>query len=251
MIRRTPEFAPAHSRLAQSLASLHRLDEAAATYREAIRLSPRFAVAYAGLGGVLRQLGDFDAASAAFRTAFEIQPEPQWQAMVRNELARTTRWSALAPRLAGVLQGSDHPRDAAEALEFAYLAHARLEFAGAARLFALAFRVEPRLADDLYAANRYNAACCAALAARGRDPGEPRATGRALEWLRADLTARSGVVRGGQDADRAQLRQALGHWKVDPELAGLRDPRPLPRSPSPSAGAGRPSGPRSIPSSPR
>ncbi len=105
MIRRTPGFAPAHSRLAQALANLHRLDEAAAAYREAIRLAPRFAVAYAGLGRVLRQLGDFDAASAAFRTAFEIQPDPQWQAMVRHELARTTRWAALAPRLAGVLAG--------------------------------------------------------------------------------------------------------------------------------------------------
>ena len=109
------------------------------------------------------------------------------------------------------------PATRPRSLEFAYLAHARLEFAGAARLFALAFRLEPRLADDLYAANRYNAACCAALAATGPAGrrGEP-ARQAALEWLRDDLAARSGVIRGGQEADRAQLRQALGHWKVEP-----------------------------------
>ena len=240
-IRLSPGFAPAHARLARALASQHRPEAAAASYREAIRLAPRFALAYAGLGGVLRQLGDFAGAAAALRTAFEIQPDPQWQAMMRHELARTDRWAALASRLPGVLRGADQPRDAAEALEFAYLAHERLEFAGAARLFALAFRLEPRLADDLGQAHRYNAACCAVLAAAGRSRGEPHPAAAAaaesrriaLEWLRGDLAARSAVLRDGQAADKAQLLQALGHWKVDADLAGVRSAEALGRLPEP------------------
>jgi tetratricopeptide (TPR) repeat protein len=240
-IRLQPKFAPAHAQLARALATQHQPEAAAASYREAIRLAPQFVQAYAALGGVLRQIGDFAGAAAALRTAFEIQPDPQWQAAMRLELARTERWAGMAPRLPGVLGGADRPRDAAEALEFADLARGRLEFAGAARLFAMAFRLEPRLADDLGQANRYNAACCAVLAAAGRSRGEPHPAATAaaesrrtaLEWLRLDLAARSVVLRDGQAAEKAQLLQALGYWKADPDLADVRSADALGRLPEP------------------
>jgi serine/threonine-protein kinase len=240
-IRQTPEFVLAHGRLGQVLTNLGRLEEAAAAYRETVRRAPRYAAAHAGLGGVLRQLGDFDGASAALRTAFELQSDPQWQAMLRRELDRTARWAALAPRLAGVLRGSDRPGDAAEVVEFAYLAHARLDFVAAAQLFGRAFRLEPRLAEDWNEAHLYNAACCAAMAACGRGRGESRlaapeiveARQASLGWLRADLAARSRLPREAEAAEKGQLLQVLGHWKVDPELAGLRDAEALAGLPEP------------------
>jgi serine/threonine-protein kinase len=234
-IRKTPEFAPAHARLGQALAGLGRPEEAADAYREAVRRAPRFALAHAGLGGILRQLGDFVGAAAALRTAFELQSDPQWRAMMRRELDRTARWAVLSPRLPGVLRGIDRPRDPAEVLEFAYLAHARLDFVGAARLFSLAFGLEPWMAEDLNQANRYNAACCAALAACGHGRGQTGLTApavtearqAALEWLRTDLAARSHLSRDAQAVEKGQLLQVLGHWKVDSELAALREPAAL------------------------
>jgi hypothetical protein len=159
---------------------------------------------------------------------------------MRNELARTERWAALAHRLPAVLDGSDRPRDASEAIDFAYLAHARLSFAGAARLFAAAFRLQPRLADDLSSAHRYNAACSAAIAAAGRSRDEPLpAAGRseerraALEWLRADIAARAAVVSNGQPAEKTQLLQVLEHYRVDSDLAAVRSPRAVAELPAP------------------
>ena len=70
------------------------------------------------------------------------------------------------------------------------------------------------LADDLERGHRYNAACCAARAAsRGESDAAPWRE-RALEWLRADLEALS---------SRADLSARLRHWKLDPDLAHVRD----------------------------
>jgi hypothetical protein len=49
----------------------------------------------------------------------------------------------------------------------------------------------------------------------------------ALQWLRADLAARSHLPGDAQDSERRQLLQVLDHWKVDPELARLREPAAL------------------------
>ncbi len=43
--------------------------------------------------------------------------------------------------------------------------------------------------------------------------------GRALDWLRADLA----LHRKQLDADAAACRRALDHWRMDPDLAGVRD----------------------------
>ena len=157
-----------------------------------------------------------------------------------------------------VLGGADQPRDAAESWNSPTSPTTRLEFAGAARLFDLAFRIEPRLADDLNQAHRYNAACCAALAAAGRAGASPltasadrRSEAEALRWLRVDLAARSDCPATPRPSEKAQLLQALGHWKVDTELAGVRDAGALAGSPSPNAGPGWLSGGRSTPSSVR
>ncbi|MGP0067865.1 MAG: protein kinase domain-containing protein [Isosphaeraceae bacterium] len=240
LIRLAPDYAPSHARLAQCLSALRRLDEAVAEYREAIRIAPQFALAHANLASVLRQRGDFVGASAEFRTAFELYSDPQWQSAIREELARTELRAALAPRLIAVADGKAQPRDAAETLEFAYLAHEQQRFAAASRLFDRAFAIEPKLAQDRNRSNRYNAACAAALAASGEGRDAPsldkvardRLRRQAHHLLKADLAALE-PFRKGQPFERAQLQRTLSHWKVDTDLASLRSPQALAQLPEP------------------
>jgi eukaryotic-like serine/threonine-protein kinase len=240
MVRRWPNYAQAHARLGLCLASLRRLDEAIAEYREAIRIAPQFAYARASLAATLRQRGDFAGAAAEFRTAFELYSDPQWQATMREQLARTERRAALAPRLIDVLGGKAQPANAGEALELAYLAHEQQRFAAASRLFDRAFEIDPKLAEDRDSSNRYNAACAAALAAtvQGRDepPPDPASSARlrrrAYQLLAADLAALE-ALRNGQPFEKARLFQTLSHWTVDPDLAGIRTPQALTQLPQP------------------
>ena len=79
------------------------------------------------------------------------------------------------------------------------------------------------------------------MAACGRGRSESRLTAaaivnarqRSLGWLRADLAARSRLPRDAQAAEEGQVLQVLGHWKVNPELAGLRDAEALAGLPEP------------------
>jgi hypothetical protein len=106
------------------------------------------------------------------------------------------------------------PRDAAERIELAEILAARARHAEAARMYADAFVGDPELAHDLARGNRYNAACCAVRAASRGEADAAGLRGRALAWLRADLDARQ---------PSTDLAATLGHWKLDPDLAHVRD----------------------------
>src|SRR5262249_14405803 len=102
------------------------------------------------------------------------------------------------------------------------------------------FSVEPKLAEQLSAAPRYNAACAAAQAAAGQgedaarldDKERARLRRQALDWLRADLTLRTRQGESDKSTDRTAAQQALRHWQQDPDLAGLRDPAALEKLPA-------------------
>lgn len=130
-----------------------------------------------------------------------------------------------------MLRGGDRPKDVAERQTLARMARAAKRFAGAARLFAEALEADPKLADDLEAAHRYNATCAAALAAAGRGEDDPKPDdaaraklrAQALGWLQADLALR----RKQLDAAPAAALRALTYWTHDPDLAGVRDAQAL------------------------
>ena len=92
-------------------------------------------------------------------------------------------------------------------------------------------------ADDRNLAHRYNAACCALLAAAGQPAGRPpldesaRSAMRrsASDSLEAELDSWSNVLRHGSPDDRTRIRPALEHWKQDTDLAGIRAPEALAR----------------------
>jgi eukaryotic-like serine/threonine-protein kinase len=227
-VRLNPTVPHGHDNLGTVLSAQG--DEAGAVrcFREAIRLDPKYANGYYNLGVSLATLGQFEEAAAAYREAIRLAPSnPQ----PRNNLARLERTRELFLRLPGVLSGTARPAAPGEALEFADLCSrpSQRRYAVAARLAGGAFAADPKLADDLAAQHRYNAACYAARAARGdgvdapADPGERGALrAKALGWLRADLAARQKQAASANPADRKAAADALTHWLGNPDLSGGR-----------------------------
>jgi serine/threonine-protein kinase len=121
-------------------------------------------------------------------------------------------------------------------VEFAQLCSLKQRFAAAAGLYAEAFASLPRLAADLGAAHRYNAACSAARAecgqgadAAGLSPADRlRWRRQALTWLRDDLAAYATQL-AADPSSGPRVAQRMRHRQADPDLAGLRDPAQLAR----------------------
>jgi tetratricopeptide (TPR) repeat protein len=232
-IRLDPGFAFAHNNLGFLLRARGDLAGAEAAFRQALRLDPGYAPAHNHLGLVLQQKGDMDGAVAAYKRALQIEPKNTFALTLLPEAEQGSR---LLRRLPAVLAGKDQPKTPAEACELAFLCaqpfHQR--FAAAARLYEGAFAADAKLVDDLAAAHRYNAACCAARAARGDGAGAPanparRAAlrGKALAWLRADLARFEEQAASAEVPRRRTAADTLTHWLADTDLSGLREPKAL------------------------
>jgi serine/threonine-protein kinase len=236
-IRLWPGSIHAQVTLCRALAALAQFDEAIATGREACRLQPSYARACASLATALRRRGDYQEAVLELRKAAGLSADAVELAQIKHELGQTERYSVLAPRLEAVLRGDDKPKSPAEILEFANLALDRARFAGSVGLYAQALKADPELARNPYVPNRYNAACAAAVASscpskdapKLAEPAQADLRGQCRRWLEEDLQAWSKKLNGGVLADREQTHRSLERWKVDHDLAGIRDSRALAR----------------------
>jgi serine/threonine-protein kinase len=234
-----PDLAEAHVNLGLALFKQGRLAEAGAACRKAIELKPDYAEAHCNLGHALRDQGHFRQALQALQRGHALGAKnPRWPYPSAAWVRRCQRLADLDARLPALLRGDDRPQ-AGEHLVLADLCLVKRLYAAAARFFADGFADQPRLAEDLRAGHRYNAACAAALAAAGQgqdagpldDKGRARLRRQALDWLRADLAAWTKVVDQGPAQARPVGRQTLRHWQKDPDLAGLRDPDALAKLP--------------------
>jgi len=70
-----PDYAEAHSNLGTTLKELGRLDEAEASYTQAIVLKPDYAEAHNNLGNTLTELGRLGEAEASYRQAIALKPD--------------------------------------------------------------------------------------------------------------------------------------------------------------------------------
>jgi tetratricopeptide (TPR) repeat protein len=231
-VRLKPDDAEAHSNLGLDPRAQGKLSEAIAEYCEAIRLKPDLAEAHCNLGHTLSKQGQFREALAELRRGHELgSKEPGWRYPSAEWVRQAERMVELEIRLPAVIRGADKPKDAAERLEFAYFAYNTKQFSLSARLFGESLGTDPKLAEDMKAGNRYNAACAAALAAAGKgnekppldEPEKTRWRKQALEWLKADLAHWSKQAETGRPEAKARVRQKLQHWKADADLAGIRD----------------------------
>ncbi len=253
-----PKNTAAHVNLGIALQAKGQVDAAIASYRKAIELDPKFSMAHHGLGFALDAAGKQLEAIAAWRRSVALQPaQPNvwyWIAKAEanqgriNEADEAFRkvaelYPADSPRgrearqfrsFSAVLRGEGKPTDPAERLEFARLAHQQKRYAFAARQSAEAFAAEPKLADDLKTAHRYNAARSAALAAVGQgkeeapldDAAKAKLRGQALEWLMAELSA------WGKHPSQRAIMRTVNQWQQDIDLVAIRDKEALAKLPA-------------------
>jgi serine/threonine-protein kinase len=208
--------------------------EAEAAYRKAIDFKPDYALAHCNLGDALKRQGRFAESLAAYRRGHELgSKQPGWRYPSLQLVRTAERFVALEKKLLAILAGEESPANPGEALVLASMCQQphNKRYAASARLYADAFAAEPKLAADLKAQHRYNAACSAALAAAGQGvdarslPDKVAAMFRrwALGWLRDDLTAYSKSAEQNDPAAKRAIQQRLTHWRCDPALASLRD----------------------------
>jgi serine/threonine protein kinase/Tfp pilus assembly protein PilF len=242
-IRINKHLPKAHHNLGDALQAKGRLEDAIAEYRAAIRLKKEFAEAYCNLGNVLRRQGQFREALEALRRGDELgrAQGPRWRYPSAQWVRQCERLVELDGRLPDLLEGKATPASPAESIELAQLCNVKRLHRAAARFYTDAFAAEPKLADDLRAEHRYNAACAAALAGCGQgkdadkldDKERVRLRRQALDWLRTDLEAWGRLLDEGPDRPgrMATGTRALKHWLVDSDFAGVRGPEALARVP--------------------
>jgi serine/threonine-protein kinase len=227
-----PDYPEAYNNLGNALQAKGLSDEAVAAFRKAIELKPDYALAYTNLGATLLQRGEFRAALAAYRQAHELGPkQPGWHLPTADWVAQAERLVPLEDRLPALLKGETQPADAERILLARYCHEHRHRYALATRLWEQAFANQPKLAEDLKAGYRYDAACAAARAGCGEgadaarldDRERARLRGQALAWLRADLAEWSKEAQRQTPEARAAVRKQMEHWQTDEDLSGLRD----------------------------
>ena len=218
-----------------------RLDEAIESLQEAARLKPNSAPLRQTLIGALITRGRFDDAHKESELLIQGTPTGDLGRPRADVVARHSQLVAeLAADLAAVENGTRVPKDGAECLAFADLFRARRDYAKAVGYFARAFEAHfgtPYQVIDGYW-RTFDAARCAALAGAIGDDGDGASSDErkawralALAWLRQQLQGHETLfARGGLGSHRLLL-MSLVEWKVDPDLAALRDDALLERLP--------------------
>ncbi len=224
-----------------------RVADAEQCYRQLLQLDSIDVYTLAGLAHLLRRVQRSDEADAfarraadqkkpvyaAIRQALELDSEGKidealaaWarvsaadgdRALAQWSLSRALRLKKLLPRLPAVVAGTSPLRSYGEVLRAWDLCRVTGQPAAAVRLAEAAFAQNPRLARS----RRYDAACCAALAA-AKDP--PLAD-KAHTWLRSELIELS--RQAADDKAAPVVRHALLRWQRDPDLRAVRDPATL------------------------
>jgi serine/threonine protein kinase/WD40 repeat protein len=238
VLQLSPRDPSAHSDLAWTLAANKELDAAVESYRNVIAIDPEHRGALTNLRDLSLRQGHYaeahQSAQQLLKRTYKFQPE--WADVVRRaELCE--RLAALAPRLSDLIAGQEAPANNRERLDVALLCQLQRRHVNAVRLYNDAFAAEPKAADDLQSWDRYNAACCAVLAASGQaiDTGpldeaeRGRLRGQALAWLRADLQLWTKQLAGDAAKD---TRRVLEHWQRDSDFIDVRGEEAIKRLPA-------------------
>ena len=248
-----PADADAHYNRGITLAEQGKLDEAITEFREAIRLQPDFSPAHSCLTAALRRKGEFTEALSVLREVRDFGKAEAEKAqgvhaapdafgftqIIERSIAEFEPLAELEKKLPSVLSGQARPASVAETLAVAQLCSEKKLHAASARFWAEAFQSDRRLADPAAVPYRYYAACEAVLAGSGQGKADPpldraaqaRLRRQALDWLKAELAAWDAGVGGNDPQALEEAAWAVGGWKMQPDLAGVRDPDALARLP--------------------
>jgi tetratricopeptide (TPR) repeat protein len=235
-----PDYANAHTNLGSALRAKGDLDGAVAAHLRALAIRPDYAEAHISLGSALRDQGRFAEALESRRRGHELgSKRPDWRIPSARMVEESERHVALDARLPAILRGEAAARDAGDRIALADLCNRKSLHVASARFYGEAFATDAALAETGKTPHRYNAACAAALAGsgKGKDDHRPDDAARAglrskaLGWLRDDLAAWSKILEGGNPKAPPAIIQQLAHWKVDTDLAGIRDDAELAKLP--------------------
>jgi serine/threonine-protein kinase len=235
-----PKLVQAHYNLGLTLKDKADWKGAIACFKKALDLDPKLVQAHANLGQVLLAQGAFQEARAATQQALQLLPVSHLlRQPITQQLEACQRLLELDARLPALLTGNEQPADAAERVEFAEVCQYKRFYAASARFYKDAFAANPKLAEDPTYADRYHAACSAALAGcgEGEDAVKPDAKKRAywrkqaLTWLQADLAMWSKQLETDKPEARSRVRKTLQSWQYNLQLAGLRDEKALAKLP--------------------
>ncbi len=235
-----PKLAAAHSNLGNALTQNGQLDEAIECYKKTIALDLKYAEAHCNMGSALASQGRFAESLEAYKRGHELgSKQPTWRYPSAEWVHEAEANAAMEAKLPAFLKGEFQPDDTKERLVLAGICHGKKLYQKATTLYAAAFAADPKLADDLKAAHRYDAACYATRAAAGQgndaaeldDKERARLRQQARDWLRADLALWTKQLEAGKTADRTAVQQMLSHWHKDPDLAGIRDTAALAKLP--------------------
>jgi tetratricopeptide (TPR) repeat protein len=235
-----PKLPQAHLSLGNVLRNQGDWSGAAACYRKALEVAPNYAEAHCNLGQVLAQEGEFALSLKAYQTGHELGTRSRkWPYPSEQWVRQAKRKVELDSRLPDLLSGQRKPAGAAECIELGDLCRCKKLYAAAVRFYTEAFAMDGKLAEDMKAQHRYDAACLAALAGcgLGKDTADldeekaKRHRRQALTWLCADLEA--WTRRLDQDSGKAHpfVAKTMQHWLDDTDFAGVRGPEALFRIP--------------------
>jgi tetratricopeptide (TPR) repeat protein len=232
-----PRAARYHNNLGWCLYSTGKTDEAIACFRKAVELNPNFFIAHNNLGDALKDKEELEEAIACYKKADALNPAASW---ARVRLLTAQRLAAARDKFPAFQDGTYKPATSDERAAMAKWCTLKKLYHAAASLWAAALAEDAKLADDLKAAHRWNAACNAALAAAGKggdaaqldEKERVRLRKQALDWLRANLVLRQKQLETDNPTDRAAARAAVGEWLKDNDLAGIRDASALAKLPA-------------------
>ena len=113
LLKKQPSLTQAQALLAAAYQSLGQLDDAAAIFREQIRVYPQSARSYLGLGLILREQGKMAEARTAFEKAEELEPEnlDTVQQLVELDIA-SKDFNSASQRVARQLEKAPRSADA-------------------------------------------------------------------------------------------------------------------------------------------
>jgi protein O-mannosyl-transferase len=207
----------AHKQLGDCLLENGRLEEASASYRDALLLKPDYMDALHNLGITLKRAGKFDEAVACFLTAWRAKPGfAEALNKLGCELAGRGQFAPAGSCFAAALKAKPDFAEARNNLGNALAGQGRLE--EAAESFRRALRLNPNSADTLNnlgctlaAMTQYNAAIINYQAALRLAPAQP--------LIHFHLGCALAAVGRGDEA-AAHLREAL---RLKPDYAAARD----------------------------
>jgi serine/threonine-protein kinase len=210
------------------------LEEPLEHLQAAVRCDPKLGQAHGAIGLMRLARGRLGEARAATRRGLELLSRAsEHRPYLIRQLQHIDQLLELEPLVPAVLEGTARQAGVEKLILLGDLCRLTARYDAAAQLYeqALAAPDVKAAFDKLGHDLRYNAACAAALAGSA-SPDLPRGErwrAQARSWLRLELAAgeRNLAANVGQ-----YVEPAVGRWRLDPALAGIRTPASLEKLPA-------------------